>query len=381
MILGGIIFSGVVVIGAGLYFIWYHSGRDLPEEAHSPYPEAAISAYGSDHDHGNILAVQPFLSMRDYTSEQNFYQALDHYLGLAQSRGYLNSKTIVAFPEYIGTWLVAASEKQTVYNAATITQGMRPIVLCHLLPFIKELPFAAKNAQDTIKYSLFKVKAKSMAHIYHNVFSQLAKEYQVTIVAGSIILPSPRLHQGRLETGAGKLYNISVVYQPDGKPYPFLVWKAFPTSSESSFIAKGSPADLPVFETPAGRLAVLICADAWYPVSYQVLKALQVDYIISPSYKPLDSKFSNPWGGYDGYPAPDDVNLGDIGKITEEEALLKYSLPGRISSAGVHLGVEVFLRGDFWDLGSDGYPILVDHEKTIPGNSLSGAVLFNFWLP
>jgi hypothetical protein len=374
------IIIAVVVIAIALYFIWRQSGRNTPAYSPSSYPEE-ISAYGSNNDHGNMLTVQPYLILSDYASEENFYQALDHYLALAQSRGYLNSKTIAVFPEYIGTWLVTAYEKLTVYNAPDITKGMQPIVVCHLFPFLKELIFAAKNAKDTVKYSLFKVKAKTMAKIYHHVFSKLAKKYQITIVAGSIILPAPRLHQDQLVTGNGKLYNITVVYQPNGNPYHPLILKAFPTSSELSFVAKGSPSDLPVFQTPAGRLGVLICADAWYPVSYQILKQQQVEFIAVPSFKPLDSKFSNPWGGYDGYPAPDDVNLGDIGKITEEDALLKYSLPGRLSSAGAHYGVDVFLRGNFWDLGSDGYPILVDNEKTIKGKYISGAVLLNFWLP
>lgn len=30
--------------------------------------------------------------------------------------------------------------------------------------------------------------------------------------------------------------------------------------------------DLPVFETPVGKLAVLICADSWFPEQYKALK-------------------------------------------------------------------------------------------------------------
>ncbi|HEX3047283.1 MAG TPA: nitrilase-related carbon-nitrogen hydrolase [Bacillota bacterium] len=375
-----IIFTAVVVFVIVSYFIWRQSGRSNIVFSPSTNPEE-ISAYGLNNDHGNILTIQPFLSLSNYASLQNFNQALDHYLAVAQSKGYVNSKTIAVFPEYIGTWLVTAYEKTAVYTAPDITKGMQPIVLCHILPFLKELVFASNQAKDTVKYSLFKVKAKTMAKIYHDVFSGLAKKYQITIVAGSIILPTPRLNQDRLETGDGKLYNITVVYQPDGKPYPSLVFKVFPTSSEIPFIAKGDPARLPIFQTPAGRLGVLICADAWYPAAYQALQKQNPDIIVVPSFKPLNSKFSNPWGGYDGYPAPDDVNLSDIGKITEEDALLKYSLPGRIASAGARYGVDVFLRGNFWDLGSDGYPILVNDGTTVKGKYISGAVLLNFWLP
>ncbi len=40
------------------------------------------------------------------------------YLENARRQGLLNERTVVVFPEHVGTWLVASGEKPEVYAAA-----------------------------------------------------------------------------------------------------------------------------------------------------------------------------------------------------------------------------------------------------------------------
>ncbi len=318
----------------------------------------------------------------DYASEERFYAKIDATLDVALRRGWLGEKTIVVLPEYIGTWLVVAGEKPRVYQAENIEGAMQTLVLSHPISFVlslvKVLPFA--KAKDVIKYSLFRIKAARMAEIYHSVFSGLAKKYAVTIVAGSIVLPSPEVSNGKLTTGDGELYNVSAVYKPDGSAHEDLVRKVFPTEAELPFTAQASEVELPVFDTPAGRLGVLICADSWYPSTYEALKAKQADLVAVPSYLSPDGIWEADWRGYDGAPAPDDVDTRDVNKITEGEAWLKYALAGRMASAEITHGINVFLRGNLWDLGSDGHTIVVRGRTVIEAKHIGGAAIINSWL-
>jgi predicted amidohydrolase len=137
--------------------------------------------------------------------------------------------------------------------------------------------------------------------------------------------------------------------------------------------------ELPVFDTPAGRLGVLVCADSWYPAVYRRLKEEQVELIAVPSYAAGKGLWEQPWQGYNGASAPADVDPQDAGKITEGQAWEKYALSGRMESAGARYGVNVFLRGELWNLGTDGYSRIVCEGETAQSTSEKAALL-NLWL-
>ena len=339
-----------------------------------------VVEYGADRQRGNLLGIQPFMVPMDYASEERFYAKLDALLDVAGRRGWVGEKTVVVFPEYVGTWLVAAGEGAQVYRAESVERAMRALVLRHVASFVGVLPFAFGRAKDVVKYSLFRMRAARMAGIYHHVFSGLARKYGATVVAGSIVLPSPEVRDGELVVGGGALYNVSVVYRPDGSAYEDVVRKVFPIDVEQPFIARGAAADVPVFDTPAGRLGVLICADAWYPATYGVMRAKGAEFVAVPSYLSPDGVWGAPWRGYDGAPAPDDVDVRDVKRITEGEAWLKYGMAGRMAGAGVQHGINVFLRGDVWDLGADGHMIVVRGQTVVEASHVTGAAIVNSWL-
>ena len=154
-----------------------------------------IAAYGQDAGRGNLLGIQPFMRRADYASEAAFYARLNDYFHLAAERGWLNPRALVVLPEYLGTWLVAAGESPSATASTTIQQAMRSLVLAHLPSFAGQMLRAKEK--NRVNASLFRLKAAGMANIYTTVFSRLAKEYQTTLVAGSILLPNPRVVDGR----------------------------------------------------------------------------------------------------------------------------------------------------------------------------------------
>ncbi|MOA10542.1 Carbon-nitrogen hydrolase [compost metagenome] len=178
----------------------------------------------------------------------------------------------------------------------------------------------------------------------------------------------------------GSLYNICGVFGPDGKLKNPLSVKAFPINDEKIFTSAGKAQNIPVYQTSAGSLGVVICADSWYPTVYETLKTKKASLLAIPSFSAPDNLWSSKWKGYNGAGTPADVNKSDIGKLTEKDAWLKYSMGGRASRSAIRNGINVFLRGKLWDLGDDGSVIYLKNNSTNYSKITDGAALINLWL-
>ncbi|HJS17846.1 MAG TPA: hypothetical protein VJ785_03805, partial [Anaerolineales bacterium] len=141
---------------------------------------------------------------------------------------------------------------------------------------------------------------------------------------------------------------------------------------------------LPSFNTPAGRIGVLICADSWFPSAYDRLKALKVKTIAVPSFGHGGLKaWMEIWKGYDGWPNPADVNPKDVNKITNSKAWLKYSLVGRIDESKAVHGINVFLHCGLWpdlDAGGGVTAVVLKEDKWKRENKTPQATMNNLWL-
>jgi hypothetical protein len=360
----------------------------------SPQSIDEILSLGSDAGRGNLLGVQPYMLTTDYAAGDSFYTRLDGYLQAARQLGWIGEKTVVVWPELIGAWLVAAGESPKVFQGRTVAAAMRPLAWSHLAALAVKLVSAREK--DRLAASLFRLKASQMAGLYQAAFSRLAGQYAVTVMAGSIFLPSPYVEHGQVRAGgrssssggvyksngvsnSGELYNTAVVFRPDGTAHERLARKCFPIASERGFVAAAPLDDLPVFETPAGRLGVLVCADSWYPQAYARLKSAGAEMVAVPSLAAGSGIWDKPWGGYNGMPPPD-VDPADVGGLTEGQAWHKYALRSRIGSSGARCGVNVFLHGELWDLGADnGYSLGVCGDEAVEAcRNKSG--LINVWI-
>lgn len=337
-----------------------------------------VRSFGWDSGVGNLVGVQTYMETADYASAETFFNKLDGYLVVAEREGWLRGNSIVIFPEYIGTWLAVVGERDSVYRAETINGAMTRMVLNHPGKFLGSLRRA--KGEDKVRDSVLRMKADQMAQIYQDSFSKLARRYGVTIAAGSIVLPEPVVREGRLVVGKGELQNIGLVFRPDGSPYPEVVRKIFPTQDELPFTAGASVEDLPVYETPCGRLAVLICADSWYPAAYKALAAKEPALIAVPNNEMPAGNWDKPWQGYDPGPPPEDVDREDYGRLTSGQAWLKYALAGRMGQAGAMAGMHVFFRGEMWDLSSGGHTIIVHKDGVNEGERVTRAAIVNYWL-
>jgi len=302
----------------------------------------------------------------DYISHLHFKEKLKRYFEAAKQAGYFHQNTVVLLPEYLGTWLVINGEKTSVADAHTINGAMALMILSNPLRFIQAYQHL-QNESDAVAASIFRMKHESMAEIYGEVFKELASTYGVTINAGSIVLPGPRVESNMILTDINQpLYNTSFIIYPDGTIDTQLIRKSFPIKSELPFVTAYPIEELPVYQLGIGKTAVLVCADSWYPESYGQINAAQAEVVLVNSYCAGDHTMSERWKGYDGIRMPEDVDTNDIRTLKEREAWIKYALPGRIKGTKAIAGANIFLRGDLWDLGTDGQPFFIHNGILIP---------------
>ncbi len=203
----------IIILVAG-YYIWGYTGKNYSGLKTTVVPVSMISA-GGNVQKGNLVAIQPYLTAPDYCDREHFFNALHPYFKKAQDSGWLQSKTIVVLPENIGSWLAFAEEKSKVYGEDSMRQAVATIVNSNIFNFIRYLGYTPDD--DKIKHAFVYMKAGTMVSIYTAVFSSLAKEFKVTIAAGSIVLPEPVLDgKRRIRTSKGQLYYAAYLFVADG---------------------------------------------------------------------------------------------------------------------------------------------------------------------
>ncbi len=187
-----------------------------------PLPVGSAQQPGRGPDHhaaaattGNLLGIEPELIALDYGNPERLRLKLDAYLANARRLGLIGAQTIVVLPEHLGTPLALMGEKPEVYAAARSEDAIQWLLLGNPLRVARAW-FQAEGDRR-LADSLLRMKAWDMASAYQQLFGGLARQYGVTLVAGSIVLPGPTLVDGELQVGTGPLRNVTLVFGPDGR--------------------------------------------------------------------------------------------------------------------------------------------------------------------
>ncbi|HBP6604212.1 TPA: helix-turn-helix domain-containing protein [Pseudomonas aeruginosa] len=310
---------------------------------------------GQPGERGNLLAVQPELFTPDYQSAERLQLKFHAYLENARRQGLLNERTVVVFPEHVGTWLVASGEKPEVYAAADWPTAMDWMAASNPLKVARG--WITARGEQRLTDTLFRMKAVDMAHDYQTLFGGLAHDFKVTVVAGSIVLPDPEVEDGELRPGTGQLYNVSLTFGPDGRPLGQPQRKVFPTRHELSYLNNGRGERLQVLDTPAGRLGVLIGTDSWYPDTYATLVEQRVELLAIPAALNQSGRWQQPWPGFDAELVPGDVRLAP-NSLSNAEAWQRLAVGERLLASGARGGAVAFAHSRLWNVTEDGQSLL-----------------------
>ncbi|HGM5579448.1 TPA: nitrilase-related carbon-nitrogen hydrolase [Pseudomonas putida] len=328
---------------------------------------------GVPGEHGNLLGIEPLLYPSDYQNLERLHRKLSAYLEQARAQGLVNPRTVVVLPEHIGTWLWARGEKKELYQVTQFREAWQWLELSN--PVRYGLAMLAATGDDRRSDAHLRMKARQMATDYQQLFGGLAREFGVTLVAGSIVLPAPYVEQGRLHVGKGPLFNSSLVFGSDGAPLGQPQLQQYTDSEVRRYIQDGQPQPLHVVQTPAGRLGVLIGSDSWYPRNYEQLIGQSAQLIANPVFLSGKGSWQEPWRGNRHQQAAAELPLSK-GQVSEAAAWRALTL-----GANPQLpAMSVFLRGQFWELGSDGQGFANHAGAQLAGNPSQGARLLNLWL-
>lgn len=360
----------LILIAFSLWLFWPFGAIPSNE-----FVKPELHVYGVFDEKPSIIGIQPVMEAADFSSTERYEAKLRKYLERAKVAGHLQPGSVVLFPEYIGTWLVAVNERRGVFASSSITGAMARLMGYRPFQFLTH--WMQSDEADRTKAALFRMKAEQMATAYQLAFGNLAAEFECYIFAGSIVLPGASYSNGKLEISpSAPLENISLVFDPKGKLLPDFIRKVYPIEEELSFTSASGVDQLPVFDLPQGAVASVICADSWYPDIYDHLSSQKVEVLLVPSFSSPGDMWLAPWGGYNGSAMPADVASADVSNLSEKAAWERYALAGRGPLAGITHGINVFLRGQLWDMSSGGDAFVIyDSQSYSIDDSGTGLVV------
>lgn len=376
-------------------------------------------SYGSPSNY-NIVGIEPYMLPQDYSTFNNLFNKLSLYLDQAKKKGWLNENTIVLFPEHIGTWLVSAYAPLNTYKAKTTEEVLEITIRDNL---VQSVVAYMDNVQKGGLYeTAFRAKAGIMIKGYRDVFGILSEKYQVTIIAGSVATTDIPLddrgwwklewnnYYGGLKTpiplanksnifgdvsqkrnfffldveprtphyhfGLSIVTNEQIHYGPSYQ-YNTISAKHYLTSKDINFITPSNIGRSSFQVEGLGKVSVAIGVDSWHPDLYDELPETKV--MLVPSFL-TDVTWDEPWRGYDGEEAPDDIDPTDIGNITEGEAWEKYGLPYHAKKHNIKWGMNVFFKGQLWDIKGEGRAIILENGITHVVPETEGGAIYNLWI-
>ncbi|GGJ91523.1 hydrolase [Pseudomonas matsuisoli] len=210
----------LVGIGLALFLRW------AEQRTHAHYLSDLRTHVVAGSRTAPLLLVQAQLTPVDYQSVDHLRLKLDTLLNRARDAGLLHEHTLVLLPDHIGTWLIATGEKVEFYQSRDRYEIRDWLLLGNPVLAFKAL--VSNLDAHRLDEALLRMKAEEMAQTYQRLFADLAQRYRVTLVAGSILLPSPALQDGELHAGDGPLRNTSLTFAPDGQIIGPIYTEAWP---------------------------------------------------------------------------------------------------------------------------------------------------------
>ncbi|WP_339755047.1 carbon-nitrogen hydrolase family protein [Algoriphagus aquimarinus] len=359
-----------------IWLIWSSSGRNTPLPEPINHISLVEEVNSSDSFSRNIIGIQPLMDVSDYFIETTFKDKIRQYLVAATRKSFIQKNSIIVYPESIGTWLFLLGEKHNIIQKNTFLEARNTLVYSnsfdYMLGYIK-----TSDEEDKQLSAIFRMKAKSMLSAYYDTFSALSKETNTYIVAGSIVLPDPKVVDGEIyvELG-GPLYNASFIFGPDGLVIGNPILKAFLNTSEARYTSAGNPQDLQVFDLPFGKTAVMLGTDNMYSESYQNLIKSEAEILLSPAFCYSDKKMSEKISSLDSLGTLTHANNASNSAKPERYEVNK--LQSLIENTSVQVAVGVSMFGELWDLNNPNPPIVIFKGESLPLTPSDQGAVFSF---
>jgi len=262
-----------------------------------------------------------------------------------------SGQAILAFPEVIGLPLLFAKDYQ-----AMVDSGLQAALLTVLKRDWRALVATGIKHKLVLK-SLYFHNATAAFKIYKEVFAAAAKEFDATIVAGSIFLPELDTLTSAVQIKGRRVYNYSYSFLPSSKTI-VKTGKVNLTGLEQKLLLSNTdPSENYPFEVNNHKIGVAICLDGFYDSIVSRYDALGASIIIQPSAN--FASWNRPW--------PQDPDL------REGEAWLRYGLREQIQNReNIIYGLNPMLVGELFGMKVQGRSNIAGNQRFIADRELEG---------
>ncbi len=294
----------------------------------------------------NLVAVQVELKLEPYLSADAFKRWIFELCEEALA-ALPDAPTLLAFPEAVGMPLLLLLDVgQQVREAERLGQALT----AHLRQGGLELLLSGLRRPRLGLAGVLLPRALPAYRAYRGAFAAAAKTFGVTVVAGSSFLPMFD-EEGLRGTHLGdpRVYNLAMTFAPTGTLLGVSKKTKLTPGLESRLgLSRGRLEDARPLHTPAGRVGVAICLDAFFESVVSHFDGLGTQILVQPSanFAPWNGR----WSGGRG--------------LSEGEAWLRYGLRSQLQDRlNLVYGVNPMLVGELWDLCAEGRTSLVANHR------------------
>jgi predicted amidohydrolase len=293
-----------------------------------------------------LVAVQMTLSLDDYWTRGAFEAKIRGQMEAVAAVTDPDLPTLVVFPEDVGLMLVVQGMEKRLAGIDSIEAAIGKAVTSHVFPLAWTRLIRWKSWVPALLLNKNKVTAEA----YFEVFSDMAREHEVYLIAGSAVLPPYKILDGVVQWERGpaqhRVYNTSYLFGPDGlvigkQDKVFLI----ELEEEAALnLNAGSLESLQVFDTPVGRIGIAICLDGFSDEVVDRLVEQGAQILVQPSANP---------GEWDDWQQEDWLR-GSYGKTV---------LDGRFAYA-----INPMLNGPLWDVAFYGQSSIIARDASDVAN-------------
>lgn len=303
----------------------------------------------------DLFCVQPYMEPEDYFTREAFYHKIDRYFLAAQNQRNPGHPAVIVFPEDIATFLLLEGHRDLLQNVSTMNQAFTAIGKNQMAGLLWTM---LQYGTLRMKRAFFTRGASRLWNVWHGTMARLAHDYQMTVVAGSALIPESRWRydSNRFMPHSAKVYNLSFTVGPDGHVlYTTRKVNLVPTQEDVLELTPGPPEAASQTMTLPGtkiEMATAICYDAFCkPHTSQEPKFVNVlDALDQRGARLVAQPSANPWRWQDPWPLdPTQARRPRHQQWDEEGSLASLEKCRR-----VEIVVNPQLLFDFLDIHFDG---------------------------
>ena len=305
-----------------------------------------------------LIAVQLEVDAAVVASGDAYRAAIDDAAACAVEEAASAEQRFIVFPEVAGHLALLALAPAPAHRAKSLSAALAGAAVRRPLEVLRGVASSRRLAP---KHAVLAALAPDGEKFWRSVFGPLALRHDAWVVAGSHLRLTP----------AGDLTNASLLFAPDGRCVAVtdkvnLVPGIEDGAPGGLGLARGSAAELPIVETPMGRVCTLICYDAFAEphTSLERFVPLAPELAAKGGVAIAANPAANPWYWDDPWPPKKLAGGMERAPGTRADQWEREGLPASMrASAFTRFGVTAHLVGHVLDLHFDGQSEILERSE------------------